>query len=582
MDLVQEPLTPENVRHLREVVNSLPLTSIIGRTMPIGSQSDLGQPMYGLTEPEEVLSPLSLSPFYALRNIVPQDVGEFLQCNPVSNGTPLVTTPQSDPSEDCFSTQSPSDYNSTSAPVKSLSEILQRPLVEVPNSEETEDLSDLEIVPPGLSPAPPRQFPIHQVDVIQIQARDSPQVEDLGHKPNGIGEAIPRKYITQLNNYYSNPLSSICPIFDSGLPHIQAGKTALIVTDPTTSLQNGSPREPFLFQSPTPPEQTIAERSTIDKTQQSDTSSSYSLSPIDDSFTLLRPPPQRVSASRLYQPTVQLILGYGPFEVETSTTEDIPFRFEYCIYLHYTSETTDVMKYAYANPPHHSMVIIDLEKFITDDFIIGLNYNQLLFLILATALYCFGNDISKGTLINEAHLLYPWVPTTCITDAIIYHYPMVEVLLTIATCLLYEPEGKYAQLLKEFHPRQARTILLIPELEPSLEEEADEDDEIEIDEESSGESPEWEEVSISSYESGSTDPLNIRPRLRIQPTTFTHRLQPSPLRHEIVLQDEEESLGSYEPSDCSCSITHCKGNTLTLRAPSPMLRTPSLTNAHRH
>ena len=184
MELEQEQLTPKNVRHIHEVVNSPPLTSIMGRTTPIGSQSDLGQPMHGLTEPEEDLSPLSLSPFQALRNFVPQNVSEFspnnivltlvppnspepttttlphvsLQCNPVSNNTPPVTQPQSDPSEDCHSVQTPTVQNSTSAPDKTLSEILQKSLEEIPNSEETEDLSDLEIVPPG--PSPTKTFSI--------------------------------------------------------------------------------------------------------------------------------------------------------------------------------------------------------------------------------------------------------------------------------------------------------------------------------------------------------------------------------------------------------------------------------------
>ena len=61
--------------------------------------------------------------------------------------------------------------------------------------------------------------------------------------------------------------------------------------------------------------------------------------------------PQKAALPMSNQPAPSYILAYGPFKVESTPEDNQAYRFEYRIYLHHLSESTDTQKYAYGNPP---------------------------------------------------------------------------------------------------------------------------------------------------------------------------------------------------------------------------------------
>ena len=88
-------------------------------------------------------------------------------------------------------------------------------------------------------------------------------------------------------------------------------------------------------------------------------------------------------------------------------------------------------------------------------------------------------------------------------------YPLVEVLLTITTYALHEPEGWFAQHLQNIHLLWKHWF------------------------------PQYQTQFHYSFNS-----------------LLLHCLWPSPPCNEIICLSSEDSIRSYEPSDCTCPITH--------------------------
>jgi len=257
------------------------------------------------------------------------------------------------------------------------------------------------------------------------------------------------------------------------------------------------------------------------------------------------------------------ILGYGPFEREVPVRSNEPLTFEYRVFVHYNPRTTSQFQFAYGNPPYHPIQVLDLEKRIDNDFIIGLDTIQLQFLAKSVAMYFkFANQHGNGSLINSTHLLHPWVPSRHVANLpVVHQYPLVELLLSVATHIIHSPEGRIATLVKNWHPLYVP--LLFPDYGSSGTIVEDSDGDVEIYDDSSSQTMNWETTSEASQETASTDPLNIcptehyhspaEPRLTSPPTIITAETHQTQV-NGWTSPTQSDSVVSGSLSNCSCAF----------------------------
>jgi hypothetical protein len=175
----------------------------------------------------------------------------------------------------------------------------------------------------------------------------------------------------------------------------------------------------------------------------------------------------------------KFILAYGPFITQTPLNPLHPF--EYHVYLHYIPQTLGTpFKIAYGSFPHTTIDYLDLERMIDEQFVAGLDQDQLHFVLFASQLYTQRHlDTTPDRFqVNPQHLLQGWIPPSANRGTVIsYRYPLVERLLSLTTYLIHLPDGQYAQYLRKYHLEVADelyTFLAEEKINHSLEDEVDE------------------------------------------------------------------------------------------------------------
>ncbi len=59
--------------------------------------------------------------------------------------------------------------------------------------------------------------------------------------------------------------------------------------------------------------------------------------------------------------------------------------------------------------------------------------------------------------------MFRWIPpTTCTPTTIAYRYPIVEILLSLVTYLVFQPEGTIAHIFRRSYPFALKAILISP------------------------------------------------------------------------------------------------------------------------
>ena len=256
-----------------------------------------------------------------------------------------------------------------------------------------------------------------------------------------------------------------------------------------------------------------------------------------------------------------VILAYGPYLPSSNSNHPPVHPFEYRVYLHHVNGIlSSPFKFAYGNLPFTPIDYLDLDDSIDEEFITNLDEDRLRFLILTSHLICYRTHTNFPTdfPINSKHLTFGWIPSTARTPTTIaYRYPIVEILLSLVTYLVYHPEGTVAHSFRRNHPFASKAIFISPT--PSIDSDDSDSSDFPI-YSTPSDSHEWE-IAPSSRESAEVE----RPRV---PTPFdvdsTRPSQTFPTLSTIYEQDSE--LPSVPQADISDRAVPAS---LLLNPPSP-------------
>ena len=161
-----------------------------------------------------------------------------------------------------------------------------------------------------------------------------------------------------------------------------------------------------------------------------------------------------------------VILAYGPYLPSTKSNHPPVHPFKYRVYLcHVNGILSSPFKFAYGNLPYTPVDYLDLDKSIDKEFITNLDEDRLCFLILTSHLIIYQTHTNFPTdfPINPKHLTFGWIPSTARTPTMIaYRYPVVEILLSLVTYLVYQPEGTITHSFRHNHPFALKAIFISP------------------------------------------------------------------------------------------------------------------------
>jgi hypothetical protein len=191
------------------------------------------------------------------------------------------------------------------------------------------------------------------------------------------------------------------------------------------------------------------------------------------------------------------VLAYGPYPIATPRS-DPDEQFEYRMYLHYTHLPDNAHFYiAYGNPPYYPIENICLRSTLSREYISGLCENWVRLIVMATHFLRSGQTQLNHSVLLQEHYLEDgfWAPESRTYGHEVYRYPLVEIILSMATFFLHLPHGEYADAFRLYHPQAARIIFDSPSISPSL---SDSDGSIDLFSTSSMSSYECEEVSRQS------------------------------------------------------------------------------------
>ena len=165
-------------------------------------------------------------------------------------------------------------------------------------------------------------------------------------------------------------------------------------------------------------------------------------------------------------PTVlsPFVFAYGPFIKKNPSNPLSPF--EYRVFVFSPPDPLQTpFQVAFGNPPHVPIELITVESRIDEDFIAGLTDDQIRFLILTNYLLVF-RDIPyspRDFLINDKHLAHGWRPLSVDQRPLpVERYPFVEILLSLATHFIHQPDGLLAGLFRQYHRWASNAIFKSP------------------------------------------------------------------------------------------------------------------------
>ena len=162
------------------------------------------------------------------------------------------------------------------------------------------------------------------------------------------------------------------------------------------------------------------------------------------------------------------LLAYGPFPSSPDTTE-WPESFVYRIYLYYTYVLIDEhFRIAYGNPLYYPIQFLHIEHEINNEIIANLTEEQVRLLVVASNVFALGHtQLNESVYLRDTYLSHAWPsPGAQTYGHNVYRYPIVEVILSLATFFIYQPHGDHARSFCRWHPQAAKIIFDSPNISP--------------------------------------------------------------------------------------------------------------------
>ena len=164
--------------------------------------------------------------------------------------------------------------------------------------------------------------------------------------------------------------------------------------------------------------------------------------------------------------TAQYLLTYGPF-LWLPAVNDNSCRilsriiFNYRMYIHFTNVPNDGnLRIAYGNSPYYPMQLITLGDQLDRDLISSLPEEHIRMLIVVLNCLSTGRKRKNETVkLGDEHLKHDWLASDSLAYG--YHvnqYPIVEVILSLATIFVHDPFVEYAMTFCRYHPWAAAVI----------------------------------------------------------------------------------------------------------------------------
>ena len=272
------------------------------------------------------------------------------------------------------------------------------------------------------------------------------------------------------------------------------------------------------------------------------------------------PTDRNLAPTRLTGVPDLLLFGYGP-HIPVISDPNRPHTFQYRLYLHSVSSNSNAYSFAYGNPPLFPIEIHELQTRISDEFISSLNEIRVRFLILAVSLHSFGKNLPRQLPINDNHLFHSWAPPqTRENGPIVYRFPVVEILLSLATYFVQDPHGHYANVFRTHFPAASKAIFTTPTSSPNNN---DSDSSSEFPIYSTPSSPnewnqytnEWEKLDDSTYNNPSNplEPGEIQETQELVPTrpvtpidVEISSLERPPSTHSNIYASDDDMPGLQE------------------------------------